>query len=299
MNEQRTQAYLNLINQLLSCNDGDEPRILQGNEELLDQGLIEVMVAVARQYEEAGNENQARWLMNIARQLAQALGLLDNNPTESANTTQDYLKFLMETLQKISENPSHREIYPFLVQNKDKLNDDLITILESWSKGHLLTIEAEESKYIAAAIFNLSNRIREFPLGNIATNLEIAIAGYQIALNIFTLEASPQDWALVKNNLANAYLFRRKGDKAENIEKAIAFYQEALKVRTLEAFPLDWAATQNNLASAYVKRIKGDEVENIEKAITLYQEALKVRTFKEFPQDWADTQNNLSIAYPG
>ena len=48
MNEQRTQAYLNLINQLLSCNDGDEPRILQENRELLDEGLVQVMVAVAQ-----------------------------------------------------------------------------------------------------------------------------------------------------------------------------------------------------------------------------------------------------------
>jgi hypothetical protein len=35
MNEQRTQAYLNLINQLLSCNNGDEPRIVQKNQELI------------------------------------------------------------------------------------------------------------------------------------------------------------------------------------------------------------------------------------------------------------------------
>ena len=49
MDEQRTQAYLNLVNQLLSCNDGDEPRILQENRELLDRGLVEVMVAVAQQ----------------------------------------------------------------------------------------------------------------------------------------------------------------------------------------------------------------------------------------------------------
>ena len=48
MNEQRTQAYLNLINQLLSCNDGDEPRILQENLELVDEELVEVMVAVAQ-----------------------------------------------------------------------------------------------------------------------------------------------------------------------------------------------------------------------------------------------------------
>jgi hypothetical protein len=48
MNEQRTQTYLNLINQLLSCNDGDEPRIVQKNQELLDEGLVQVMVAVAQ-----------------------------------------------------------------------------------------------------------------------------------------------------------------------------------------------------------------------------------------------------------
>lgn len=48
MNEQRTQAYLNLINQLLSCNNSDEPRILQENRELLDEGLVQVMVAVAQ-----------------------------------------------------------------------------------------------------------------------------------------------------------------------------------------------------------------------------------------------------------
>ncbi|MCZ8191599.1 MAG: hypothetical protein O9326_18160 [Microcystis sp. LE19-338.1B] len=35
MNKQRTQTYLNLINQLLSCNNGDEPRIVQKNQELI------------------------------------------------------------------------------------------------------------------------------------------------------------------------------------------------------------------------------------------------------------------------
>lgn len=48
MNEQPTQAYLNLINLLLSCNQGDVPQILPENEELLDRGLIEIMIAVAQ-----------------------------------------------------------------------------------------------------------------------------------------------------------------------------------------------------------------------------------------------------------
>ncbi|MFM6407689.1 MAG: tetratricopeptide repeat protein, partial [Microcystis sp.] len=90
MNEQRTQAYLNLINQLLSCNDGDEPRIVQENRELLDEGLVQVMVAVAQQYENAGRQNEAQWLLNMARQLAVALGLSGDQTTATANTPQDY-----------------------------------------------------------------------------------------------------------------------------------------------------------------------------------------------------------------
>ncbi|MFM6516689.1 MAG: hypothetical protein ACKPIC_08730, partial [Microcystis panniformis] len=166
MNEQRTQAYLNLINQLLSCNSGDEPRILQENQELLDQGLIEVMVAVAQQFGEAERENEARWLMNIAQQLAQALGLLDNATTESENTSDEYLNFLMETLQKISENPNPQVIYPFWAQNLDKLDDNLAQILDSWARETLTKVNSKQAYSIAVHIFNFSNLIKQFPLGN-------------------------------------------------------------------------------------------------------------------------------------
>jgi len=64
MNEESSQAYLNLINQLLSCNDGDEPRILQENQELLDEGLVQVMVAVAQQLGNAGRENKTQLLIS-------------------------------------------------------------------------------------------------------------------------------------------------------------------------------------------------------------------------------------------
>ncbi|MFM6345560.1 MAG: hypothetical protein ACKPFK_10490, partial [Dolichospermum sp.] len=117
MNEQRAQAYLNLINQLLSCNNGDEPRILQENQELLDEGLVQVMVAVAQQFEGAGRENEAQWLLNMARQLPQALGLLEDETTATANTPEDYLNFLMEVLQKVADDPNPQLIYPFLAEN--------------------------------------------------------------------------------------------------------------------------------------------------------------------------------------
>jgi tetratricopeptide (TPR) repeat protein len=297
MNEQRTQAYLNLINQLLSCNDGDETRILQDNQGLLDQGLIEVMVAVAQQLGEAGRENDARWLMNVAQQLAEALGLLKDETIATTNTSEDYFNFLMETLQKVNENPNPQLLYPFWKQNLNKLNDNLILILDNWARETLTSVNSEQAYSIAADIGNFSNLIQQFPLSNIAANKEIAITGHEIALNIFTFDAFPQQWAMTQNNLANAYSNRIRGDKAENLEMAIAAYTEALKVRTFDAFPQDWAMTQNNLANAYSNRIRGDKAENLEMAIAAYTEALKVRTFDAFPQQWAATQNNLANAY--
>ena len=157
MNEQRTQTYLNLINQLLSCNDGDEPRILQENQELLDEGLVQVMVAVAQQYGEAGRENEAQWLLNMAQQLAAALGLSGNETTATANTPQDYFNFLMKTLQKISENSNPQVIYPFWAQNLDKFDENLIEVLDEWARQTLIQVAPQQANSIVTDIFYFSN----------------------------------------------------------------------------------------------------------------------------------------------
>jgi hypothetical protein len=44
MNEQRAQAYVNLIEQLLTCADDEElNNILQANQELIDSQFLQVM----------------------------------------------------------------------------------------------------------------------------------------------------------------------------------------------------------------------------------------------------------------
>nr|NCS41314.1 tetratricopeptide repeat protein [Microcystis aeruginosa BS13-10] len=210
---------------------------------------------------------------------------------------QDYLNFLMEVLQKVEENPNPQLIYPFLAQNLDKLDENLINVLDNWAKNTLSSVETETATSIAVVIFYFSNLIAQFPLGNIAINKEIAIAGYEIALTVFTFDAFPQNWAVTQYNLALAYHNRIRGNKAENLEQAIASYREALKVDTFDALPQEWAMTQNNLALAYHNRIRGNKAENLEQAIASYREALKVYTFDAFPQQWAGTQNNLALAY--
>jgi tetratricopeptide (TPR) repeat protein len=216
---------------------------------------------------------------------------------ESGNTHEEYLNFLMKALNKVYENPDPKYIYPFFEHNLDKLDESLIIILNNWAKNQLASVETEQAIYIAGNICNFSTLIQQFSLGNIATNLEIAIAGYQVVLTGFNFDAFPEVWADTQDNLASAYQNRIRGNIAENLELSIAAYTEALKVRTFDKFPKDWADTQNNLANTYAKRIRGDKAENLELAIAAYTEALKVRTFDNSPEDWATTQHNLALAY--
>ena len=68
MNEQRAQAYVNLIEQLLACADDEElNNILQANQELIDPEFLQVMENYTTRLEEQGNNNPVAWLRNIAQ----------------------------------------------------------------------------------------------------------------------------------------------------------------------------------------------------------------------------------------
>jgi tetratricopeptide (TPR) repeat protein len=73
MDEQRFQDYLSLIQELLSCPTGEEEEILQGHPDLVDEGLVRVMVGVAAKMAEKGVAN-ADWLRGFALQLAEVIG---------------------------------------------------------------------------------------------------------------------------------------------------------------------------------------------------------------------------------
>ncbi len=209
-----------------------------------------------------------------------------------------YRDFLIEVLRATYEsNGNPQVVYPLLQANLDKLDDKFAHVLRSWATATLPTVEPEQAQGLVADIGNFSNRIQKFPLGNRASNLEIAITGYEVVATVFTREAYPQDWATTQNNLGSAYLDRIRGERAENLEAAIRCYEAALQVHTRQAFPHEWATTQINLGNAYSNRIRGERAENLEAAIRCYEASLQVRTRQAFPQQWAITQINLGNAY--
>ncbi|AFZ16860.1 hypothetical protein [Allocoleopsis franciscana] len=75
MTQQRQELYLYLIDQLLSCPNGQEPEVLDAQAELLDAGLVQTMVQVATIMAHEDNQDAAKFLIHVARQLAIQLGL--------------------------------------------------------------------------------------------------------------------------------------------------------------------------------------------------------------------------------
>jgi len=302
MNEQRQQAYFNLIQRLLSCPNSEEPEILAANYDLLDVDLLQAMKTVVKVFSQRGSEKAAHWanrLRNLSTQIAQALTIPQSPQTQGDTENLDaYLKFLQQVLKATAESGSDvNVVYPLLANNTDKLDGVLVEILRRWGTNRLREVEANVAKSIAVHIVNFSNLIRQFPLGNKASNMEIAITGYEIVLSVITRDTFPQEWAMTQNNLGVAYSERILGEKAENIEQAIDALSAALSVNTEQAFPQQWAMTQNNLGAAYSNRIQGKKAENIEQAITAFSAAFTIYTREAFPQQWAATQINLGVAY--
>ena len=246
------------------------------------------------------------WLKNLGNQLREALNFSpqvnEQQKLESLSESdlQAYLLFLLQVLQATQEsNGDAQVVYPLLAAKIDKINLFLVEILRGWASAIFAQVEADTAQSIAATavIVEFSNLIQQFPLGSKASNMEIAITGYEITLNVITRKAFPVEWAKTQNNLGLAYNYRILGEKAENLELAIAAYNRALNVRTREAFPVKWAGTQNNLGLAYSDRILGEKAENLELAIAACNRALTIYTREAFPVEWARTQINLGNAY--
>ena len=210
MNEQRQDAYLDLIQQLLDCPNGKEGEILAANQGLIDAEFLLVLEAVAKMISDEGNQNTANWLRNLGNQLAEYLNQ-SSSPAQSEEI-QAYLQVLIKVMVAISKSDGDAEVvYPLLAVNTDKLDDIFAELLRRWAINKFQEAEADATdvaESIAAIIFDFGNLIGQFPLGSKASNMEIAVASYETVLKVVTREESPQNRAMTQNNLGLAYSYR-------------------------------------------------------------------------------------------
>lgn len=84
ISEERQNLYIHLIQQLLSCPNGQEPEVLDAQPELLDAGFVQILVRVASNMAHENNPDGAKFLIHIARELARQLGLVPSAPQEES-----------------------------------------------------------------------------------------------------------------------------------------------------------------------------------------------------------------------
>ena len=128
--------------------------------------------------------------------------------------------------------------------------------------------------------------------------LEDATEAYRRALNIYTREREPVQWAKVQHALGRALAalsWREPG--IGRSEQAAAAYHAALQVFTREHTPLYWAVVQGNLATV-LRRLGELETgtARLEQAIAAHRAAMEVFTREPAPDDWAFAQDNLGNA---
>jgi hypothetical protein len=95
MTDNRIRAYIQLIQKLLDCPEGEEIEILRQNEELVDAQFIYILEQAAARAETEGEEDAASFLGDLAEQLKLAFGQATEmmNPDRS-DRNQAYIKLI-------------------------------------------------------------------------------------------------------------------------------------------------------------------------------------------------------------
>ncbi|MBE9124111.1 hypothetical protein IQ269_25750 [Tychonema sp. LEGE 07199] len=75
MNPERQEAYLNLIERVLTCPNGQEPEVLSSCSDLIDAGFVQMLIQISASMAGEGDRDTANFLVQLARLLGKSLGL--------------------------------------------------------------------------------------------------------------------------------------------------------------------------------------------------------------------------------
>lgn len=106
------------------------------------------------------------------------------------------------------------------------------------------------------------------------------MAAFRAALEEYTRERTPLDWAATQNNLGNALsLLGAWESGTARLEEAVAAYRAALEEWTREPAPLRWARTQTSLGEALVGLAEREgDVARAEETVEAFPSALQEAT---------------------
>ncbi|KAF3888177.1 MULTISPECIES: tetratricopeptide repeat protein [Nostocales] len=150
---------------------------------------------------------------------------------------------------------------------------------------------------VAEAQMNLGLVLQSLVPFNLARSTD-SIQIYQEALQVFTCQEYPQEYAILHNNIAIAYLSMPVTSERQYLYQGLAVqtFEEALKHIRLIDHPREYAMLYNNLGNALQYLPSTHPIDNILRALAAYDEALKVRDRQDTPLEYANTISNKANA---
>ena len=152
MTDNRIRAYIQLIQKLLDCPEGEEIEILRQNEELVDAQFIYILEQAAARAETEGEEDAASFLGDLAEQLKLAFGKATEmmNPDRS-DRTGAYIKLI----EGILACERGEDVALLLDNNSDLVDRGFVQVLAQISQ--MLTENGKPDS--AAFLINLATEI--------------------------------------------------------------------------------------------------------------------------------------------
>jgi CHAT domain-containing protein len=316
MNEQRAQAYVNLIEQLLTCADGEEPNILQANQELIDPEFLQEMENYATGLEQQGNNNPAAWLRNMSQQLGQFLNpqAYSTQPSNQLPQSVYVLLYNAGTDNEGIHTISHQKRHTILLFESSA---DATNFAQNLREQNLAvpSVETTETETIMSFCKKNDYDWEFVPEGanrtppresvktlGIAENLATATANTSQDYFNFLMEVLRKVWNDPNPNLIYPFL-------AQNLDKldeglAIVFHdwaRQALTQATTEQFyyiTRDAFNLSNLIREFRPSNITLEQKNAIQQiAVEGYEIALFNLTFDAFPIEWAKTKEILGDIY--
>jgi CHAT domain-containing protein len=317
MNEQRAQAYVNLIQQLLTCTDDEElNNILQANQELIDPAFLQEMENYATGLEQQGNNDDADWLRNMAQQLGQSLNsqAYSTQPSNQLPQSVYVLLYNAGTDNEGIHTISHQKRHTILLF---EFSADATNFTQKLREQNLAvpSVETTETETIMSFCKKNDYNWEFVPEGanrtppresvktlGIAENLATATANnFQDYFN-FLMEVLRKVWNDPNPNLIYPFLAQNLDKLDENF--AIVFHdwaRQALTKATTEQFyyiTRDAFNLSNLIREFRPSNITLEQKNAIQQiAVEGYEIALFNLTFDAFPYEWARTKQILGHIY--
>ena len=187
-------SYLQLIQKLRECTEGDKPQIFKANAQLLEPKIVEIIIALAKESDDNGNQNDAGFLTNLALEMGEFIGS-DRQSIEIRKETADIL----------------------FNWGRDKFHSQLMVAFYCWQKCLIIYQGICDSQGEASCLINLGHAY--YSQGS-----EEALNYYQQYLLISREIKNRQKEAVALGGLGNIYFFMGQ------IEKAIDYHQQSLNI---------------------------------------------------------------------